>query len=112
MPASLPGITIAFGICAALSLRMLFVQAVDLLILILAVYLLTDALVNRTLPYGIMTRLRVWLQWDVFMCFYCSSFWSALTVYGMWMLEPRLVMPLAAGGGAVLLWRFTGSNHA
>lgn len=87
-------------------------NAIDLLILALATYLFTDALVNRALPFGVMARLRDRLQWDVFLCFYCSSFWAALAVYGMWMLEPRLVMPLAAGGGAVLLWRYTGGNHA
>lgn len=87
-------------------------QAVDLLILALATYLLTDALVNRSLPYGIMTRIRERLQWDVFLCFYCSSFWAAIAVYLLYLLNPQVVMPLAAGGGAVLLWRYTGANHA
>lgn len=87
-------------------------QPTDLLILALATYLVTDALVNRALPYGIMTRVRARLQWDVFMCFYCSSFWVAIAVYLLYLLNPQVVMPIAAGGGAVLLWRYTGGNHA
>lgn len=87
-------------------------QPTDLLILALATYLLTDALVNRALPFGIMTRIREATHWQVFECFYCSAFWAGIAVYGMWLAEPRLVYPVAAAGAAVLSWRYTGSNHA
>lgn len=86
-------------------------QFVDLLILTLATYLLTDALVNRALPYGIMTRVRDRLQWQGLTCFYCSVWWAGFIIMGVWLIEPRLLYPVAAGGGATLLWRYTGANH-
>lgn len=84
----------------------------DLLILALATYLLTDALVNRALPFGIMTRVRDRLQWQGLECFYCSSWWAGFAVTGLWLIDIRLLIPFAAAGGAVLAWRYTGSNHA
>lgn len=87
-------------------------QPTDLLILALATYLLTDALVNRALPFGIMTRIRDRADSDLFRCFYCASIWAAITVYLLYLVNPQVVMPIAAGGGAVLLWRYTGGNHA
>lgn len=87
-------------------------QLTDLLILALATYLLTDALVNRALPYGIMARIRDRLQWQGLTCMYCSVWYAGVAVYLLWLVEPQLVYPFAAGGGAIILWRFTGSNHA
>lgn len=84
---------------------------IDLLTLTLAAYLLTDALVNRALPWNIMGRLRERLQWGGLQCFYCASIYAAFIVTGLWLIEPRLLIPLAAGGGAVILWRYTGAGH-
>jgi hypothetical protein len=86
-------------------------QLTDLLLLSLACYLLTDALVNRALPFNIMGRVRERLQWGALTCFYCSSVWAGFFVTGLWLIEPRLLIPLAAGGAAVLSWRYTGGNH-
>lgn len=86
-------------------------QPLDLIILALACYLLTDALVNRALPYGVMARIRDKTQWQVFQCFYCSAFWCGIAVYLLWLVELQLTYPLAIGGGAILLWRYTGANH-
>lgn len=85
---------------------------IDLAILALACYLLTDALVNRALPWNSMGRIRERLQWTVFTCFYCSAFWAGIAVYLLWLINPQLIYPLAIGGGAVLAWRYTGANHA
>lgn len=87
-------------------------QPLDLLILALACYLVTDYTVNRALPFGIMTRIRERLQWDVFHCFYCAAIWAGIAVYLLWLIDPRLVIPPAMGGAAVLSWRYTGCNHA
>lgn len=87
------------------------VTALDLLILALACYLLTDAMVNRALPFGVMTWIREHANSDVFHCFYCSSIWAAIIVYVTWQIEPGIVYPFAIGGGAVLLWRYTGASH-
>lgn len=84
----------------------------DLIILALACYLLTDAMVNRDLPYNIMTRIRVYARWQVFTCMYCSGFWVSIAVYLLWLIEPRLMYPPAIGGAAILAWRYTGGNHA
>lgn len=86
-------------------------QPTDLLTLSLACYLLTDALVNRDLPFSVMARLREQVKSDVFHCFYCSSIWAAIIVYVTWQIEPGIVYPFAIGGGAVLLWRYTGASH-
>lgn len=85
---------------------------IDLLTLTLAVYLLTDALVNRALPFGVMARIRERLQWEVLRCMYCAAFWVGIVVYLIWLVEPRVTYPLAASGGMLILWRYTGSNHA
>lgn len=85
-------------------------QPIDLFILALATYLLTDALVNRALPYNIMGRVRDKTQWQVFTCFYCAVWYAGIAIYLLWLVEPRIVYPLAIGGGAVLLWRYTGAN--
>jgi hypothetical protein len=85
-------------------------QPVDLLTLSLACYLLTDALVNRALPFNIMGRIRERLQWQGLSCFYCSAWYAGIFVTGLWLIEPRLLIPFAAGGAAVLSWRYTGSN--
>jgi len=85
---------------------------IDLLTLIPAVYLLNDYLVNRELPYRIMARLRDRLQWGALTCFYCCAIWSGAAVYLLWLVNPQLVYPFAIGGGAVLMWRYTGGNHA
>lgn len=87
-------------------------QPVDLLILIFAAYLVNDYLVNRELPYNLMGRIRDRLQWGALQCFYCCAIWSGIAVYLLWLVNPQLVYPIAAGGGAVLLWRYTGGNHA
>lgn len=87
-------------------------QLPDLLILALACYVFTDILVNRALPFGVMTWLRERTHWQVFECFYCSAFWCGIAVYLLWLIEPQLIYPLAIGGGAILLWRYTGANHA
>lgn len=86
-------------------------QPSDLLILILATYLLTDALVNRALPYGIMTRVREWANSELLRCMYCAGFWVGIVVYLMWLVEPQLTYPLAASGGMLLMWRYTGGAH-
>lgn len=92
-------------------LRLVYnMQAVDLLILMLATYLLTDALVNRVLPWNIMGRIRDRLQWQIFQCMYCSVWYAGVAVYLLWLVEPQLVYPFAAGGGAIILWRYTGAN--
>jgi hypothetical protein len=88
------------------------VTPIDLLTLSLAVYLLTDALVNRALPFGIMARIRERLQWQVLTCFYCCVWWAGIAAYLMWLIEPRLLYPVAAAGAATLSWRYTGGNHA
>lgn len=87
-------------------------QPTDLLILALATYLLTDVLVNRALPFGVMTHIREAVNSDVFRCFYCASIWAGIAVYLLWLAEPRVVYPVAAAGAAVLGWRYTGGNHA
>lgn len=87
-------------------------QPTDLLILTLACYLLTDYLVNRALPFGVMTRIRAYWQTDALHCFYCAAIWSGIAVYLLWRVEPQLIYPPAAGGAAILLWRYTGGNHA
>lgn len=84
---------------------------IDLLILALAAYLLTDYLVNRELPYNIMGRIRDRLQWGTLRCFYCASIWCGIAVYLLWLVEPQLIYPFAIGGGAVLMWRYTGASH-
>lgn len=86
-------------------------QSLDLIILSLACYLLTDALVNRALPFGVMARIRDKTQWQVFQCFYCAAFWCGIVVYLLWLINLELIYPLAVGGGAILLWRHTGGNH-
>ena len=87
-------------------------QPTDLLTLILATYLITDYLVNRALPFGIMTRIRERVNADVFRCFYCAAIWAGIAVYLVWLVDPRLIIPPAIGGAAVLAWRYTGGNHA
>lgn len=84
----------------------------DLLILILACYLLTDYLVNRELPYNIMGRIRDRLQWGTLRCMYCASIWCAAVVYLVWLVEPQLIYPLTIAGGMLMMWRYTGGNHA
>ena len=86
-------------------------QLPDLIILALACYLVTDILVNRAAPFGIMTRIRAAVNSDVFRCFYCASVWAGIAVYLLWRFEPQVVYPLAIGAGAVLSWRYTGGNH-
>lgn len=83
----------------------------DLAILIPAAYLVNDYLVNRELPYNIMGRIRDRLQWGALSCFYCAAVWSGIAVYLLWLVEPQLTYPLAIGGGAILLWRYTGASH-
>lgn len=83
----------------------------DLLLIILAAYTLTDILVNRGLPFGVMDAVRQRTQWQVFNCFYCSAFWSGIVVYGISQVDMRIIVPLAGTGGAILLWRYTGSNQ-
>lgn len=104
-----PGFTIA-RVTKSSSMWIKFVQPIDLLTLALACYLLTDALVNRALPFNIMGRIRERLQWGALTCFYCAAFWCGIAVYLVWLIEPRLLIPFAAGGAAVLSWRYTGSN--
>lgn len=87
-------------------------QPLDLLILALACYLVTDALVNRALPFGVMTWLRERVNSDVFRCFYCASFWAGVAVYTITFREINLINSAAIAGGAVLMWRYTGGNHA
>lgn len=86
-------------------------QPLDLIILIPAAYLVNDYLVNRALPFGVMDWIRARVQSDVFRCFYCAAVWSGIAVYLLWLVEPQLTYPLAIGGGAILLWRYTGGNH-
>ena len=87
-------------------------QPTDLAILALATYLITDYAVNRALPFGIMTRIRDRWQTDVLRCMYCAAIWSGMAVYLLWRVEPQLIYPPAIGGAAILLWRYTGGNHA
>lgn len=86
-------------------------QPIDLLTLTLAAYLLTDALVNRALPWNVMGRIRERLNSDVFRCMYCAAFWAGIAVYLIWLIEPRITYPLAISGGMLLLWRYTGGAH-
>lgn len=83
----------------------------DLLILTAAAYLLTDAMVNRALPFGIMTRIRDRWQTDWLRCWYCFVWSAGVIVYVVWLIEPRLIYPVAAAGLATLSWRYTGANH-
>ena len=84
----------------------------DLLILAFACYVVTDILVNRAAPFGVMDWIRAKANSDVFRCFYCASIWAGIAVYLVWRIEPQVIYPVAVAGGAVLLWRYTGGNHA
>jgi hypothetical protein len=86
-------------------------QPLDLLLLALATYTVTDILVNRGLPFNVLGRLRDSHDWQLLRCFYCSAFWAGIAIYLVWLLNPQVVAPLALSGGAILLWRYTGGNH-
>lgn len=87
-------------------------QPTDLLILALACYVITDVLVNRAAPFGIMARIRDRMNTELLRCMYCAGLWVGIAVYLAWRIEPQVIYPLAIAGGALMLWRYTGGNHA
>lgn len=85
----------------------------DLLILSLATWRLAYMLAKETGPYDILTRFRArFVLGGLTSCVYCLSLWCAALLYLLW-LTPAVVLVyiLAASGGALLMYRYTGGDH-
>ena len=74
-----------------------------LVVLILAVYYLTEVLTNQDGPLGVFIRLRNKLV--ALRCFVCTSIYAALLVYIAYRALEPAVWVLAAAGGAVIVSR-------
>lgn len=88
-------------------------SGIDLLIAALASWRLAYMLTHEDGPWQIFTRLRTrWPLGGLLTCLYCLNVWAALLCYGLLHSEAAVVVyVLAASGGALMLWRYTGGGH-
>lgn len=85
----------------------------DILILSLATWRLAYLISKEDAPFKLMARFRTRFPLGGgTACIYCSSVWAAI---GLWLLLQTPLFPLvyilAASGGAMMLWRYTGGEH-
>lgn len=87
-------------------------SALDLLLLALATWRLAYLLVKESGPFGFMARIRAWSTLGgLLTCIYCASVWTALAAYLIYLAFAPAVWVLAASGGAMMLYRYTGGVH-
>jgi hypothetical protein len=83
----------------------------DLLILALACYVVTDVLVNRAAPFGVMDWIRARWNTQLLRCMYCAGLWTGILVYVITYREINLINSAAVTGAMLILWRWTGGQH-
>jgi hypothetical protein len=85
----------------------------NLLLLALFAWRVAYMLVKESGPFDVFTRLRaVTTVGGVLTCIYCCSVWTGLAGY---LLMSTPLVPIvyvgAISGGAMMMWRYTGSEH-
>jgi hypothetical protein len=87
-------------------------QPLDLLILSLATWRAAYFVAKEAGPFGCMAALRARFPLGgLTSCVYCASVWSALAVYGLYLVAPWVTWVIAASGGALFMHRWTGGDH-
>lgn len=90
----------------------MILNLLDLLILSLATWRLARLLTKEDAPFKLMARIRERLKWGVFECIYCTSIWCAIALYVIWRTPAApIVTVIGISGGAMMLYRYTGSDH-
>lgn len=84
----------------------------DLVLLMLATWYLSYAITKTHGPLGAFNWIRVRAPLGgLTTCIVCLAPWLALLFYLALVYLPVVVYPFAAGGGAILLHRYTGGDH-
>ena len=83
----------------------------DLLILALATWIVSYALVYLDMPYKLMSRFRAWTDWELLKCIYCVSLWVSAAFCFAYTMHVDVIEIAAVSGLSMLMWRFTGGVH-
>lgn len=85
-------------------------QPLDLLLLSLAAWRVAYFIVREDGPGRAMGRIRARLG-GATACMYCASVYAAATAYVLYLAAPWVMWVIAVSGGAMMLHRYTGSDH-
>lgn len=84
----------------------------DLLLLSLATWRLAYLITKESGPFDLVKKFRERLPLGgLTSCIYCASIWAAVGVYLVFLIFPPAIWIIAASGGAMLMWRYTGSDR-
>lgn len=87
-------------------------HAFDFLLLSLATWRIAYLITKEAGTFDIMAKIRKALPLGGMMsCIYCASIWAAVGVYLLFLVFPPAIWMIAASGGAMLMWRYTGGDR-